>query len=202
MRSIRFYLLKAAFVVCTSALLATTLWAADQEKVLHSFGNGEDGIYPFAGLVFDAAGNLYGTTNSGGIHNCDTYPPGCGMVFELSPKQGGGWTKKVLPSFDYWDGAYPTTGLIIDAAGNLYGTTPFGGIHGCFGGGLNCGTVFELSPNGSGGWTEKVLHSFNQNGTDGFYPYSNLIFDAAGNLYGTTYAGGIHNYGTVFEITP
>ena len=162
------------------------------EKVLHSFNfNGSDGAEPFGGLVFDAFGNLYGTSLIGGIH-------GEGTVFELSPNGSGGWTEKVLHSFNIngSDGALPYAGLTIDAAGNLYGTTNAGGIH-YFG-----GAVFEFSPNGSGGWTEKILHSFNDNGADGTQPYAGLIFDAANNLYGTTGGGGIHGWGTVFQLTP
>jgi uncharacterized repeat protein (TIGR03803 family) len=171
--------------------------AASQEKVLHSFGNGTDGLYPYAGLIFDAAGNLYGTTYEGGIH-------GYGTVFELTPEEGGGWTEKVLHSFNLngTDAAYPQASLIMDSAGNLYSTSYEGGIHLDPCGGVGCGTVFELSPQEGGGWTEKVLHSFNLNGTDGDEPYAGLIIDTAGNLYGTTIAGGIHNNGTVFELSP
>jgi uncharacterized repeat protein (TIGR03803 family) len=161
------------------------------EKVLHSFGNGTDGFYPFDNLVIDGFGNLYGTTYGGGIHSY-------GTVFELSPNGSGGWTERVLHSFNLngADGALPYDGLAIDSAGNLYGTTPYGGIN------YLGGTVFELSPNGSGGWREKVLHSFNYNGTDGAFPTGGLILDAANNLYGTTEQGGIHSQGTVFELTP
>ena len=181
--------LRAALAMFTVALFVTSTWAATQEKVLHSFGNGTDGDFPEAGLISDAAGNLYGTTIGGGIHNS-------GTVFEAIPQEGGSWTEKVLHSFgNGTDGAIPYAGLILDAAGNLYGTTFEGGIHGY-------GTVFELSPREGGSWTEKVLHSFNSNGTDGFYPYAGLILDAAGNLYGTTIGGGIHDYGTVFELSP
>jgi uncharacterized repeat protein (TIGR03803 family) len=163
--------------------------AASQEKVLHSFGNGTDGLYPYAGLIFDAAGNLYSTTEYGGIH-------GQGAVFELSPREGGGWTETVLHSFGQGtDGSYPDRGLVFDAAGNLYGTTIGGGIH------YN-GSVVELSPRQRGGWTEQVLHSFNANGTDGYYLYGGLIIDTAGNVYGTTNDGGTLGYGTVFELTP
>ena len=120
---------------------------------------------------------------------------GCGTVFEMTPKEGGGWTEKVLHNFgNGTDGAYPEAGLIFDAAGNLYGTTAYGGPHGY-------GTVFEMTPNGSGGWTEKVLHYFG-NGSDGLSPYSGLIFDAVGNLYGMTMGGGSSDNGTVFELTP
>ena len=174
------------------------------ETVLHSFGNGTDGQDPNAGLIFDAAGNLYGTTVAGGIH-------GEGTLFELSPNGSGGWTETVLHSFGNpatHDGLGPDAALVFDTAGNLYGTTVGGGIHISCGQGIGCGTVFEMSPNGSGGWTETLLHSFG-NGTDGWYPYSNLVFDTAGNLYGTTHSGGIHlscaegeSCGTIFEMSP
>ncbi|MGB8886055.1 MAG: choice-of-anchor tandem repeat GloVer-containing protein [Candidatus Korobacteraceae bacterium] len=160
-------------------------------KLLYSFGNGTDGSYPYAGLVLDGSGNLYGTTSYGGIHYY------YGTVFELSPNGSGGWTETLLHSFNYngSDGAYPYAGLIRDGSGNLYGTTESGGIHGY-------GTVFEFTPNGSGGWTETILHSFNYNTGDGNYPQAGLILDGAGNLYGTTESGGIHGYGTVFELSP
>jgi uncharacterized repeat protein (TIGR03803 family) len=170
------------------------------EKKLHNFGLYEtDGTTPQAGLIFDAAGNLYGTTSQGG----DYYG---GTVFELTPNGSGGWTEKKLHNFsgefDYTDGYQPNAGLIFDAAGNLYGTTSQGGDHGA-------GTVFELTSNGSGGWTEKKLHNFG-NGSDGTHPYAGLIFDAAGNLYGTASGGGFNNCqnngndgcGTMFKLVP
>ena len=163
------------------------------EQVLHSFGNGVEGIYPYASLVFDTAGNLYGTTYTGGENN--------GTVFELTPTTGGGWTEQTLTNFLGSYGLYLSAGLIIDVADNLYGTTPEGGSsRNC--GTTACGTVFELSPNGSGGWTEQSLHNFDNNGTDGAHPYDSLKFDSAGNLYGTTYAGGSYGVGMVFELTP
>jgi uncharacterized repeat protein (TIGR03803 family) len=157
------------------------------EKVLYSFGNGTDGAYPEAGLILDAVGNLYGTTDEGGTYYS-------GTVFELKPAAGGGWTEKVLHNFNNngTDGAYPYAGLIFDAARNLYGTTNWGGTYG-----FQYGTVFRVNADGG---REQVLHSFG-NGTDGANPYAGMIFDAAGNLYGTTYGGGTYNYRTVFEIT-
>jgi uncharacterized repeat protein (TIGR03803 family) len=154
------------------------------ESVLHTFNGGSDGAYLQAGLIFDAAGNLYGTTLYGGADNL-------GTVFMLTPNADGSWTESVLHSFS--DESHgPSAGLILDAAGNLYGTTSYGGAH-------NMGTVFMLTPNVDGSWTESVLHSFNNSEGE---PIAGLIFDAAGNLYGTTYDGGAHNFGTVFMLTP
>ena len=160
------------------------------ETLLHSFGNPatQDGSEPEAGFIFDTAGNLYSTTLYGGIHNS-------GTVFELSPNGSGGWTEMVLRSFDGTDGGNPQAGLILDGAGNLYGTTYYDGIY-------FVGTAFELSPNGSGGWAETVLHSFDPRGTDGALPYAALLFDSAGNLYGTTTESGTNGDGTVFELSP
>ncbi len=201
--------LTAALAIFAVALFVTGT-AISQEKVLHSFGSGADGAYPDANLILDSDGNLYGTTSGGGIHSCGGFPDNCGTVFELSPKEGGGWTEKVLYSFGGSpDGYLPIAGLVLDAAGNLYGTTYYGGVHGCNDVANNCGTVFELSPRQGGGWTEKVLHSFGK-GTDGYWPYGGLILDAAGNLYGTTVVGGVDTTcevifsgcGTVFELSP
>src|SRR5208283_2961212 len=152
------------------------------ETVLHSFANnGTDGFYPFAGLIMDANGNLYGTTNEGGAH-------GYGTAFELSPptRKGGGWTETILHSFasNGADGLHPRAGLIMDAKGNLYGTTPGGGSYG------SGGTVFEISPPAKKGdaWTETVLHSFTcpqgSGCADGILPVAGLIMDANGDLYG------------------
>jgi uncharacterized repeat protein (TIGR03803 family) len=154
------------------------------EKVLWSFGGGTDGILPRDWLIFDAAGNLYGTTTTGGTSSA-------GTVFELSPS-GGGWTEQVLHAFNGTDGRNPIAGLIFDAAGNLYGTTNQGGTS-------NLGTVFELTPAAGRTWTEQVLHNFG-GGTDGAGPQAGLIFDAAGNLYGTTFSGGSYGGGTVFRL--
>jgi uncharacterized repeat protein (TIGR03803 family) len=158
------------------------------EKLLHSFrNNGTDGELPKGGLIFDSAGNLYGTTSSGGQH---LY----GTVFELTPTSGGGWTEKVLHSF-YTDGWFPKSGLILDQFGNLYGTTPSGGAY-------EDGEVFELTPGAGGTWTEKTLHSFFGDNTDGSVPFGAVLLDASGNLYGTTYQGGTYGTGTAFELAP
>lgn len=175
------------------------------EKILHNFSNnGKDGNFPDAGLVFDSAGNLYGTTSYGGDGACSsTAPKGCGTVFELSPNKGAGWTEKVLHNFTGGsDGNIPEGGVILDAAGNLYGTT--NGIvgnctHTPY---VDCGTVFELTPHLGGGWTNRVLHTFSDNGTDGYGPYGSLVRDASGNLYGGAYWGGAWDDGAAFELTP
>ena len=181
------------------------------ETVLHSFcsqggGNCTDGAYPYdASLIEDASGNFYGTTSAGGVNSCDT--PGCGTVFKLTPNGNGSYTESVLHSFDYTDGTSPDAGLIEDASGNLYGTTSNGGAglswrcQGC-----GSGTVFELSPSGSG-YTETVLYNFCSQGgeacTDGVMPMAGVIQDASGNLYGTTWEGGNGNdWGTVFKLSP
>jgi uncharacterized repeat protein (TIGR03803 family) len=156
-----------------------------QETVLHEF-TGKNGELPWASLVSDGT-NLYGTTYQGGtLSACGG--DGCGVVFKLSPSASG-WKETVLHIFSGGkDGANPRAGLILDASGNLYGTTSQGGIAAdCDGKG--CGVVFELSPTSGGGWAEKELHSFT-GGKDGAQPWAGLIFDADGNLYGTTSAGG------------
>jgi uncharacterized repeat protein (TIGR03803 family) len=175
------------------------------ETVLYSFGQGKDGTGPTAGLIFDTAGNLYGTTSAGGTGQCQDYNGniiGCGTVFQLTPGTNGKWKEKVLHNFNYngTDGNVPQAGLTFDLTGNLYGTTQFGGANGY-------GSVFQLTPGPNGRWRAKVLHSFNANGKDGYNPYASLIFDVAGNLYGTTvYGGGSGGCGTacgtVFEIMP
>jgi uncharacterized repeat protein (TIGR03803 family) len=159
------------------------------ERILLNFMNdGSDGYNPHAQLIFDTAGNLYGTTEGSNVF-------GGGTAFQLTLGANGKWTENVLNSFGDNDGAYPLDGLIVDGAGNLYGTT--------WQGGTNYGTVFQLSPTGAGGlWTENVLHNFDSNGKDGYYPEDSLILDAAGNLYGTASAGGSHNYGIVFRLKP
>jgi uncharacterized repeat protein (TIGR03803 family) len=162
------------------------------ENVLHTFGTGNDGVSPYAGLIFDKAGNLYGTTTRGGRPGCSY---GCGTVFEMTPGAGGTWKEKVLynPQSRY-GGDLPAAGLVPDAQGNLYGTTSRGG-------GFNGGTAFELVRGSSGTWKAKVLHSFGP-GKGGSGPAAGLIMDAAGNLYGTTEYGGFYGAGAVFELSP
>jgi uncharacterized repeat protein (TIGR03803 family) len=129
------------------------------------------------------------------------------VVFALITFVGGtlaaAQTETVLYGFNSSGagGDYPA-GVVVDKAGNLYGTTVYGGSGSCPQLDGGCGTVFELSPNGKGGWTKKTLHNFAKNGKDGFFPTAGLVFDKAGNLYGTTQQGGTHHYGTVYELTP
>jgi uncharacterized repeat protein (TIGR03803 family) len=201
--------LSSGLTVVLAVLIATLFMnarmAAQTEKILHDFAdNGTDGYQTYSGLIFDAAGNLYGTTLEGGTNkNCYDENIGCGTVFELSPNGSGGWTQTILHDFGSGtDGRNPDASLIFDAAGNLYGTTLGGGAGECNGGANSCGTVFELVASAGGGWTEKVLYSFGGNSTDGYGPSGSLIFDAAGNLYGTTGTGGVYGFGTVFELSP
>jgi uncharacterized repeat protein (TIGR03803 family) len=184
-------------LLALTGFMTATLASAQSETVLHSFDDMTgDGELPTAGLVSDASGNLYGTANNGGTHQI-------GAVFELISAAGGGWTETLLHSFSGADGFSPFAGLILDAAGNLYGTTEWGGGEGVsYCGQDGCGTVFEMSRGTNGRWIEKVLHRFNPNGTDGLIPFAGLIFDTAGNVYGTTALGGAYNQGTVFELTP
>jgi hypothetical protein len=165
-----------AVVILAGSTFATT------EKLVYTFLGSPDGVIPAGGLVADATGNLYGTTEYGGFENfC------CGTVFELSPPatSGGAWTETILHTFGSNEGSFPTGTLIFDKAGNLYGTT-FGDAGTSYG-----GSVFELSPptTPGGAWTETLLHIFN--GSDGDRPSGKLAIDAQGNIYGTTSNGGV-----------
>ena len=153
-------------------------------STLYRFQGGSDGENPNAGVIMDAAGNLYGTTLWGGVG-------GGGTVYELSPSNGE-WTHSILYGFSGSGASF--NNLTMDAAGNLYGTATDDGAYGY-------GVVFELSPHPGGTWTYTDLHDFT-GGTDGKYPAGSVVFDASGNLYSTTYSGGADGYGTVWEITP
>jgi len=202
------------------------------ETVLHAFDGGlnvgPDGANPSGPVIFDSAGNLYGVTLYGGT---DYYYCSYGTIFELSPAQPT-WTDTTLfsQSCTQWDGAAPSYGVIMDRAGNLYGTTtdggsvfelsispagwteqtiygvspsggltmdPFGNMYGVTG-----STVYELSPFGNGGWNPTVIFTFAGPPNDGGNASGTLVFDQAGNLYGTTSQGGTKNKGTVYELTP
>jgi hypothetical protein len=192
------------------------------ETVIYVFkGNSVgDGNTPAGGLVIDGSGNLYGTTAYGGTGRCVLLgtPVGCGTVFELSPptQKGGAWTETVLHSFRSGkDGYLPGGDLTLDAAGNLYGATVYGGGYGSCNSPIYqyCGTVFKLSRPKAGAteWAEQVLYSF-KGGTDGANPNGGLLFDGRGVIYGTTLAGGDQidacklnastGCGTVFELAP
>jgi uncharacterized repeat protein (TIGR03803 family) len=160
-------------------------------EVLHSFlNNNRDGTDPFAGVIVDKAGNVYGTTRDGGAEGAAG-----GVVFELTLGKGGDWAEKILYGFPAnRDGCCSYAELIFDGAGNLYGTAAGDGGPPCY-----CGVVFELRHT-STGWTETVLHRFQ--GPDGSTPITGLVFDAKGNLYGTTQVGGANGEGTVFQLTP
>lgn len=146
--------------------------------VLHSFGGGADGQYPYAGVVLDSSGNIYGTT---GGDSAKTW----GTVFKISPSG----TETVLYSFQGGtDGAVPMAPVVLDSSGNLYGTTFYGGA--------GYGVVYKVGPNGG----ETVLYTF-AGGADGEYPMGRLVLDSANNVYGTTNQGGEYDYGTVFEVS-
>jgi hypothetical protein len=146
---------------------------------------------PRAGVTFDKSGNLYGTAYGSNV--------GDGGVYELSPQSNGQWKASVLFTFEGGNGGcFPNNKLIFDSSGNLYGTTAA-----C----ENLGVVFELSPGSNGAWTETALHVFPANpGKDGAYPSGNLVFDASGNLYGTTPSGGLgcndESCGVVYRLSP
>jgi uncharacterized repeat protein (TIGR03803 family) len=171
------------------------------ESVLHSFGNGDDGYWPDAGVAIDSAGNLYGTTEFGGFYS-SYCSGGCGTVFEVSPPatEGGAWTYAAIYQFEGYDGASPLDPLTFDENGNLYGTTSLGLI----GGSAEAGSVFELSPPAVEGepWQETLLYGFQPYPYDPDYPSAGVIFDEAGNLYGTSQNGGLSYQGTAFKVLP
>jgi uncharacterized repeat protein (TIGR03803 family) len=151
----------------------------DQFSIVHAFKGGADGAHPVAGLVFDKQGNLYGTTVSGG-NDCNGTGEGCGTVFKIKPNG----KKIVLYAFNGSDGIAPGSDLLLDASGNIYGTTSNGGVD-CDETGQGCGVVFKLTPDG----TETVLYAF-AGGSNGAYPTGGVIMGDAGTLYGTTNNGG------------
>jgi uncharacterized repeat protein (TIGR03803 family) len=167
--------------------------AAPGYSVIYNFTNGLDGATPISALTIDKAGNFYGTAGTGGS-------TGNGTVFKLT-RSGSNWTLTSLYSFQGGtDGSKPSSRLVFGPDGSLYGTTIYGGGSGC--GGSGCGTVFNLKPGSSSTWKETVLYKFS-GGSDGALPtLGELIFDKAGNIYGTTWQGGTYNTGTVYELTP
>lgn len=154
------------------------------ETVIHSFGNGTDGTHPNCTPIFESGEQLYCTTVIGGTHNH-------GTVFELERGAGGVWTESILFNFDGPDGT--SLGFLTFHDGKLYGTG--------LGGSTRRGVVYEMSRNSSGVWSERVIHDFLGNLSDGGEPGA-LVFDAAGNIFGTTSKGGPTELGTLYELTP
>jgi uncharacterized repeat protein (TIGR03803 family) len=179
------------------------------ESVIYSFSSyGGAGGSPQTDLVFDNQGNLYGTTSNGGSGAGCFGDNGCGAVFELTPHADGSWTETTIHSFaPPPDGGNPSSGVILDSAGNLYGMTEYGGTSLCrpftdlaFTD-LDCGVVYKLTPPKSGGnWTESIVYNFARGGGHAVYPSGGLLFDR-GDLFGTSQAGG-NGWGTVFELHP
>jgi uncharacterized repeat protein (TIGR03803 family) len=170
-----------------------------KETVLYRFQGGSDGLYPGGGLIFDEAGNLYGTASGGGLSQpyCE-----CGTVFELSPNGHSGWTESTIYTFQGGnDGSHPEFSLIFDREGNVYGaTTDGGGAPSC--GTTGCGTVFELTPNGSGGWNESVLATFDPT-TTGWALSSGVFLNADGQLFGEGWEGATSaEAGFLYSLTP
>lgn len=160
-----------------------------QFRTIYAFRGAPDAGSPYGGLTADEDGNLYGTTYYDGAN-------GYGTVYQLS-RSGGTWTERVLHSFGGGiDGNNPSTNLVFDARGNLYGTTAEGGAPGC-----DCGTIFRLSQDDVGNWSERIMYRF-QGVPDGGYSYYSLAPDRAGNFYGATVHGGENNDGAIYRFTP
>jgi uncharacterized repeat protein (TIGR03803 family) len=185
----------AVFKLRPSASFCRTVLCLWTETTLYGFTDLSDGSSPSSALSFDSAGNIYGTTYSGGLASnnpCGNGFRGCGIVYQLTPN-GPGWQKTAIHSFTGEDdGGAPIAGVVLDSAGNLYGTTEVGGSN-------NRGVVYQLSKEGSG-WAETVLYAFRAE-EDGGYPTAGLVADAAGNFYGATQSGGTDGGGTIFKLT-
>jgi uncharacterized repeat protein (TIGR03803 family) len=162
------------------------------ESVIYSFTSGPDGGQPYNGVTLDTQGNLYGTAVTGGTGQaCEG---GCGVVYKLT-KSGGTWTQSVLYNFTGGnDGSGPGAGLTFDRKGNLYGMAPTGGEFGV-------GVIYKLAPDGSGGWTQSVLHAFT-GGADGATGSAGRLMVSSGRLYGVATVGGANGKGTVFRLNP
>jgi uncharacterized repeat protein (TIGR03803 family) len=184
-------ILPAAAAFALIGACTAPAWAAPTETILHSFTAGTDGGFPHAGLIADSAGVVYGTTDSGGT-------AGAGVVFKLVPPAAGqtAWTETVLYNFTGGaDGGGSFANLMMDKTGALYGTT--------ISGGTGAGVVFKLTPPAKGqtAWTESVLYAFTGY-NDGNDPWSVLIEDSQGTLYGSTTLGGANGFGVIFKLTP
>jgi uncharacterized repeat protein (TIGR03803 family) len=200
----------AALALLITLSLASPV-SAQTFTVLHNFTNGTDGGVPTAGLSMDRAGNLYGTASEGGNAgtNChvEFLQHGCGTAFKLA-HSATGWTFGTLYQFNGLnDGAPPSSRVIFGPDGALYGTATYGGLLSCDPGWFGCGVVYRLNPQPtfcrsvSCPWVETPIYTFQQT-TDGNNPEGDLIFDAQGNIYGTTNQGGHIDYGVVFELMP
>lgn len=172
-------------------------------RIIYRFQSYGDGTNPQAGLTFDSSGNLYGTTSYGGNSSCAA---GCGTVFELSHARSGSWSEKVLHQFTGPDGFLPLANLIWDSSGNLYGSAEYGGDNSCVGGG--CGTIFKLSRGKGSRRRFSVVYAFPQR-SRGADPAGNMVFNASGDLYGSTVSGGNVSAcpqpggcGVVFKLSP
>ncbi len=158
-------------------------------KTIYSFKGQPDAGFPYGALTLDASGNLYGTTYYDGANNL-------GSVYQLAPRPTGQWKERVLYSFKGGrDGNSSISNLVFDKAGNLYGTTSEGGA------GCSCGTIFQLTPGGSGKWKESVAYRF-QGAPDAGFAYNGMAVDQAGNFYGATVHGGADNEGAIYKFTP
>jgi uncharacterized repeat protein (TIGR03803 family) len=173
---------------CGVAYKLTNSGGVWTQTVIHTFTGGNDGYGPGAGVTFDQHGNLYGMTPTGGSK-------GFGVIYQMKPGTNGTWKERVIHTFTGGnDGATGSAGrLILDAAGNFYGVATAGGANGS-------GTAFELIPGAAGTWTFKTLYAF-KGSPDAGFPYGALAFDAAGNLYGTTYYDGANDLGSVYKLT-
>lgn len=194
--AMQFFAFFAITLICAPAVLA-----ASKYKILYSFKGGRDGNFPTGALLFDSAGNLYGTTVNGGTTESCLYGEGtgCGIAFKLAPQQNGKWRETVVHRFQGGsDGANPNGSLVSDDAGDLYGTTVQGGM----GTSNGCGTIFQLT-HGSSGWTETLIRTFCSSGpNDGYLPKAGLLRDPRGNLFGVTESGGEALGGVAFKLTP
>src|SRR5437870_4891911 len=188
LRRWRFYRLATVLsLLATVLLLGISAAKASATEVIYSFAGDADGEYADTDLAIDGVGNLYGSTVLGGDFGSCT-------VWQLAPS-GNSWTHTVLYSFPSGpDGGEPYKGVTLDAEGNLYGTATTGGAFGS-------GTVFELSPTQVGEWDFKTLYSF-RGQPDGVFPYGALLFDRSGNIFGTTYYGGVNGIGAVYQLAP
>jgi hypothetical protein len=178
---------------------STQSWKYD---IIHAF-NGNDGSYPDSALTIDAAGNLYGTTVSGGPGGSGQTTEGAGVVYELLPQPAGRWKGKTLYVFNVAESLNPNSPyapVLIGADGTLYGTTKSGGVECSKGGSQGCGTAFALTPSHHSKLA--VLHDFYETDADGYFPTTGLIADAAGNLYGAVQGGGAQMGGVIYELSP